>query len=111
MDATDIAAVGGLSAARDKGTHTTTAARLYHLPGSGDLIDSPGIREFGLWHMSPQMIFDGFIEFGPYRGACRFRDCKHQQEPDCALRKAVEAGEISQQRLDSYFFLLSSLEL
>lgn len=107
----DFAAVGGLSVARDKGTHTTTAARLYHLPGSGDLIDSPGIREFGLWHMSPQMIFDGFIEFAPYRGACRFRDCKHQQEPSCALKQAVEDGHVSQQRLNSYFFLLSSLEI
>ncbi len=111
LDADDIAAVGGLSLARDKGTHTTTAARLYHLPGSGDLIDSPGIREFGLWHMTPQMVFDGFVEFAPYRGACRFRDCKHESEPDCALRQAVEAGEVSQQRLNSYFFLLSSLEI
>ncbi len=111
LNADDIAAVGGLSQARDKGTHTTTAARLYHLPGSGDLIDSPGIREFGLWHMSPQMVFDGFLEFAPYRGACRFRDCKHRQEPGCALRQAVVEGEVSQQRLDSYFFLLSTLEI
>lgn len=106
----ELAAVGGLSVSRDKGTHTTTAARLYHIPGSGDLIDSPGIREFGLWHMSPQMIFDGFVEFGPFRGACRFRDCKHQSEPGCALKAAVEAGEVSEQRLNSYFFLLASLE-
>lgn len=110
VDTDTSAAVGGLSAARDKGTHTTTAARLYHMPGSGDLIDSPGIREFGLWHMNPQMVFDGFIEFAPYRGACRFRDCKHQQEPGCALKQAVADGKISPQRLASYFFLLTSLE-
>src|SRR5690606_15854563 len=59
----DEAAVGNLSTARDKGTHTTTAARLYHLPGSGDLIDSPGIREFGLWHMDAGQIFEGFVDF------------------------------------------------
>lgn len=109
-DAQHSAIVGGMSQSRDKGTHTTTAARLYHLPGSGDLIDSPGIREFGLWNLDPQMLFDGFVEFAPYRGACRFRDCKHQQEPDCALKQAVEEGKISPERLASYFFLLSTLE-
>lgn len=109
-DAQDSAIVGGMSASRDKGTHTTTAARLYHLPGSGDLIDSPGIREFGLWNLDPQMLFDGFVEFAPYRGGCRFRDCKHQHEPDCALKNAVEEGKISPERLASYFFLLSTLE-
>ena len=105
----DSALVGDMSVGREKGTHTTTAARLYHLPGSGDLIDSPGIREFGLWHMDPQMVFDGFAEFQPYRGSCRFRDCSHQQEPGCALLKAVEDGHISPQRLSSYFTLLSTL--
>lgn len=110
IDTDNNAIVGDMSQSRDKGTHTTTAARLYHLPGSGDLIDSPGIREFGLWHLDQQMLFDGFIEFAPYRGGCRFRDCKHQQEPDCALKLAVEEGNISQERLASYFFLLSTLE-
>ncbi len=105
----DSALVGDMSVGREKGTHTTTAARLYHLPGSGDLLDSPGIRESGLWHMDPQMVFDGFAEFQPYRGACRFRDCSHQQEPGCALLKAVEEGHISPQRLASYFALLSTL--
>lgn len=109
VQAGDSAGVGDLSQARDKGTHTTTAARLYHLPGSGDLIDSPGIREFGLWHLDAASLFDGFIEFAPYKGACRFRDCQHQQEPGCALKQAVENGEISPQRLASYFFLLSTL--
>ncbi|MCP5357864.1 MAG: small ribosomal subunit biogenesis GTPase RsgA [Pseudomonadales bacterium] len=102
--------VGDLSSARDKGTHTTTAARLYHMPGSGDLIDSPGIREFGLWHMDADTVFDGFVEFAPYKGMCRFRDCKHQQEPGCALKEALAKGEISEARLNSYFFLLSTLD-
>jgi ribosome biogenesis GTPase len=106
---TDNAAVGGMSTGHEKGTHTTTAARLYHMPGSGDLVDSPGIREFGLWNLEPQMVFDGFVEFGPYQGRCRFRDCKHLQEPGCALRLAVEEGHISPARLASYFFLLGTL--
>ena len=106
---TDNAAVGGMSTGQEKGTHTTTAARLYHMPGSGDLVDSPGIREFGLWNLEPQMVFDGFVEFGPYQGRCRFRDCKHLQEPACALRLAVEEGHISPARLASYFFLLATL--
>src|SRR5690606_28694422 len=106
----DEAAVGNLSTARDKGTHTTTAARLYHLPGSGDLIDSPGIREFGLWHMDAGQIFEGFVDFRPYTGACRFRDCSHQSEPGCALQAAVAEKKLHPQRLKSYFMLLSSLE-
>jgi len=106
----DEAAVGELSTARDKGTHTTTAARLYHLPGSGDLIDSPGIREFGLWHMDAGQMFEGFVDFRPYAGACRFRDCSHQSEPGCALQTAVAENKLHPQRLQSYFMLLSSLE-
>jgi ribosome biogenesis GTPase len=109
-DLEDDAAVGAMSTARDKGTHTTTAARLYHLPGSGDLVDSPGIREFGLWHMDEQTIFDGYKEFGPFSGHCKFRDCSHRQEPGCAILQAVEGGKISPERLQSYFFLLSSID-
>jgi len=101
--------VGGLSLGHDKGTHTTTATRLYHLPGSGDLIDSPGIREFGLWHIEPDELMDGFVEFRPYAGQCRFRDCKHLTEPGCALRTAVKAGTIDAQRLDSYHQILQGL--
>jgi ribosome biogenesis GTPase len=103
------AAVGALSTGHGKGTHTTTATRLYHLPGSGDLIDSPGIREFGLWHMDQQQLINGFIEFQPFIDRCRFRDCKHQQEPGCALLNAQEKGLISKQRLASYFHTLSTL--
>jgi ribosome biogenesis GTPase / thiamine phosphate phosphatase len=103
------AAVGALSTGHGKGTHTTTATRLYHLPGSGDLIDSPGIREFGLWHMDQQQLINGFIEFQPYIDRCRFRDCRHQQEPGCALLDAQEKGLISPQRLSSYFHTLSTL--
>lgn len=103
--------VGELSKARAKGTHTTTTARLFHFPDGGDLIDSPGIREFGLWHMDREQVADGFIEFRPFLNNCRFRDCKHQQEPGCSLLEAVESGEISEERMASYENIANSLEL
>ncbi|MEH6466664.1 MAG: small ribosomal subunit biogenesis GTPase RsgA [Porticoccus sp.] len=103
-------AVGALSAAKAKGTHTTTTSRLFHLPNGGDVIDSPGIREFGLWHLEPESIAQGFVEFRPFLGSCKFRDCKHKQEPGCILRQAVDDGTIGQERFDSYWHILHSLE-
>lgn len=99
--------VGALSGTRNKGVHTTTTAQLFHLSCGGSLIDSPGIREFGLWHMEREQIETGFIEFRPHLGHCRFRDCKHREEPGCALLAAVARGEISQQRFQSYRRILS----
>lgn len=89
------------------GQHTTTSTRLMHFGQNGALIDSPGIREFGLWHLSADQIVDGFVEFGPYLGQCQFRNCTHTHEKSCALRQAAERGEISQRRLDSMIRLLS----
>jgi len=94
--------VGELSHAVTKGRHTTTAARLYHLPAGGDLIDSPGIREFSLAHLDAGRTARGFVEFRPWLGRCRFRDCEHRNEPGCALREAVEAGAVSAARYASY---------
>ncbi|QEW07634.1 small ribosomal subunit biogenesis GTPase RsgA [Nitrincola iocasae] len=102
--------VGGLSEQSGKGKHTTTTARLFHMPDGGDLIDSPGIREFGLWHMHEDEVLEGFIEFRPFIGHCRFRDCKHLQEPGCALMGAVDKGEISEQRFKSYRMILNSMQ-
>ena len=102
--------VGALSEATGKGTHTTTAAKLFHFPAGGTLIDSPGIREFGLWHMEPYQVLEGFKEFRPFLGYCKFRDCNHEKEPGCALREALEKGEISQTRMNSYRHILNSLE-
>lgn len=101
---------GELSEARNKGRHTTTSARLFHFPAGGDLIDSPGIREFGMWHMSPAEVFNGFIEFLPFAGHCKFRDCRHKQEPGCALLSAVERGEIQEERMQSYQHILQSMD-
>ncbi|PZP26361.1 small ribosomal subunit biogenesis GTPase RsgA [Pseudomonas kuykendallii] len=101
--------VGGLSEVTGKGTHTTTTARLFHFPGGGELIDSPGIREFGLGHVSRDDVEAGFIEFADLLGTCRFRDCKHDREPGCALLKALEEGRIQPQRMASYRHIIASL--
>lgn len=102
--------VGELSTQTRKGRHTTTTARLFHFPDGGDLIDSPGIREFGLWHIAPEDVIKGFKELQPLAGLCRFRDCQHEQEPGCALKSAVEEGSISEQRWLSYKHILCSIE-
>ena len=101
--------VGALSEWSGQGQHTTTTARLYHFPGGGELIDSPGIREFGLVHVSRDDVEAGFIEFTDLIGTCRFRDCKHDREPGCALLKALEDGRIQQQRMNSYRSIIASL--
>ncbi|HTN31630.1 MAG TPA: small ribosomal subunit biogenesis GTPase RsgA [Pseudomonas sp.] len=101
--------VVALSELTGKGTHTTTTARLFHFPEGGDLIDSPGIREFGLGHVSRDDVEAGFIEFRDLLGHCRFRDCKHDREPGCALLQALEEGRIQPQRMASYRHIIASL--
>ncbi len=90
------------------GQHTTTVARLYHFEDGGDLIDSPGIREFGLWHLTPGQVFNGFKEFEQFQGLCKFRDCKHISDPGCALIAASD-HEIHPKRLASFQRILASL--
>ncbi|MFS1562272.1 MAG: small ribosomal subunit biogenesis GTPase RsgA [Candidatus Arsenophonus phytopathogenicus] len=92
------------------GQHTTTTARLYHFAKGGDLIDSPGIREFGLWHLTREQITKGFVEFRQYLGYCKFRDCKHLDDPGCALQQAVIAGKIAKSRFENYHRILASME-
>lgn len=94
------AATREISTALDAGKHTTTHARLYDLPdGSGALIDSPGLQEFGLAHLTRGEIELGFAEFVPHLGGCRFRDCRHENEPGCAIKAAIAAGSIDARRL------------
>ena len=102
------AATREISLALDSGKHTTTHATLYHLDGNSDLIDSPGLQEFGLGHLDRQEIEIAFREFRPYLGQCRFRDCRHDREPGCALRAAVEAGTIDPGRFASYHRIVGS---
>jgi ribosome biogenesis GTPase / thiamine phosphate phosphatase len=94
---------------RQLGSHTTTSATLLHFPGGGHLIDSPGIREFGLWHMDEAEVLEGFIEFRPFLGHCKFRDCSHRHEPHCAILKALQDGKISATRMDSFCYILRTL--
>ncbi|TCK01561.1 ribosome biogenesis GTPase [Volucribacter psittacicida] len=91
------------------GQHTTTSSRLYHLPQGGALIDSPGIREFGLWHLEQEQIAKGYREFQYFLGTCKFRDCKHQTDPGCALKQAVEQGKIHPIRFENYHRVVASL--
>lgn len=95
-------AIGELSELTREGTHTTTQAKLFHLPNGGQLIDSPGIRDFSLWHINIEQLQNGFVEIADRIGECRFRDCKHEQEPGCAILHSVEQGLIGEQRFASY---------
>lgn len=106
----EIIKIGDLSEQELKGRHTTTHARLYHFPFGGDCIDSPGIREFGLWHLSREQVAAGFREFRDAIGRCRFRDCSHTREPGCGLQAAVKAGAIRTARYDSFRQIVASLD-
>jgi ribosome biogenesis GTPase len=94
--------IGKLSDASGQGCHTTTTTTLYHLPRGGDLIDSPGVRDFRLGETAPADLARGFREFRPYLGSCRFQDCRHLSEPGCAVEEALRAGTVSARRLSSY---------
>jgi ribosome biogenesis GTPase len=100
--------IGELSAANDKGKHTTTTARLYHLPNGGDLIDSPGIREFTLQSLSAQALLSHFVDLREHISGCKFRDCQHQHEPGCALLAAEAEGKIFPERIASYRHILAN---
>ena len=104
------AVTGEISENSGLGKHTTTTARLYHFKDGGDLIDSPGIREFSLWHLSADRIATGFIEFRPFLGLCKFRDCKHQADPGCALKEAVDEGKIDPTRFASFLRILETMD-
>ena len=93
----------------DSGKHTTTAAHLYRLDPNSQLIDSPGLQEFGLNHLTIEQLEHAFIEFRPYLGKCRFNNCLHMKEPDCAISLAVTSGDISSLRLDYYRELTSEI--
>ncbi len=102
--------IGDVSDNSGLGQHTTTTAKLLHLPSGGDLIDSPGVREFALWHLPAQRVGWCFIEFREYLGACKFRDCKHGDDPGCALQEALSQGKISADRFNNYHKIIASLD-
>ncbi|WP_283744804.1 ribosome small subunit-dependent GTPase A [Sideroxydans sp. CL21] len=94
-----LAATREISTVLDSGKHTTTHARLYHLNANSRMIDCPGVQLFGLHHLDFAAIERSFPEFLPYLGQCRFANCSHSHEPDCAIRKATEEGKIDLRRL------------
>lgn len=102
--------IGQISQATNKGRHTTTHTELYQLDETGVIIDSPGIREFGLKSVDAQQLAQGFREFMPYIEHCKFRNCTHTSEPDCAIIQAVTDGKIAASRLDSYRAILDSFQ-
>lgn len=95
-----------ISTALDTGKHTTTYARLFRLDARSAVIDCPGLQEFGLSHLAPEQIASAFVEFRPYLGRCRFRDCHHAAEPDCAIKQAVAVGDIHPRRLEHFHQLI-----
>ena len=91
------------------GQHTTTSTRLIRFGENGALIDSPGIREFGLWHLDLDKIDNGFPEISAYIGHCQYRNCTHTHEKQCAIKQAVESNEILARRLESYLRLVEEI--
>ena len=93
---------GAISTRTELGRHTTSTSCLYHLPTGGALIDSPGVREFGLWHMPVTEIAKGYREFAPYLAQCKFRNCNHRDALGCALVDAVKNNLVTRHRYDNY---------
>ena len=102
--------IGSLSVASGEGKQTTTTTTLYPLPDhQGAIIDSPGVRQFGLWNYTREELARGFIEFSTLDAGCKFSDCKHRKEPGCAVRAAVDAGKIAPRRYQQYLLLFDEL--
>ena len=102
--------IGRLSLATGLGRHTTSTATCYHLPGGGHLIDSPGVRSFRLSLDGQADLERGFRDIAPLIGHCRFANCHHDQEPGCALKKAVAGGELNPERLANFLHMTATLE-
>jgi ribosome biogenesis GTPase len=102
--------VGEISRSVMKGRHTTVGADLHPLPESGYVVDTPGLREVGVWGLDARELDRCFPEMRPLLEQCRFTDCTHRVEPGCAVRAGVEGGEVSRDRYESYLKLRSELE-
>jgi ribosome biogenesis GTPase len=99
--------VGSLSESTGKGRHTTSMAELMPLPYGGFVVDTPGLKEFGVWDVTTEELEAAFPEIADRAGSCRFPNCTHQHEPECAVLAAVEAGEITEGRLKSFQKILA----
>jgi ribosome biogenesis GTPase / thiamine phosphate phosphatase len=100
-------AIAQISEQSELGKHTTSNSRYYHLPQGGALIDSPGVREFSLWHIEKNLMAQGYKEFRPFISQCKFRNCTHINTPHCAVLEAISEGIISQKRYDNFIKLVS----
>ena len=94
--------IGEISRFLDSGRQSTTAARLYALDASSEIVDTPGVSEFGLAGSSAREIAACFREFAAHAAGCRFQDCRHLSEPDCAVRRATISGAVHPRRLELY---------
>ena len=104
------AKIGDVSVALQTGRHTTTQTTLYRLDATSWIVDSPGMQEFGLAHLDADQIAHAFVELRPLLGHCRFRNCRHDVEPGCAVQDAVERGEVLPWRVELMRQLLSESE-
>jgi ribosome biogenesis GTPase len=102
--------VGAISESVNKGRHTTVGAVLHPLPDGGAVVDTPGLREIGMWGLTSGDLDLCYREFRPYVPLCRFSDCSHRNEPECAVREAVADGAVSEARYESYVKLYGELE-
>ncbi len=101
--------IGELSEASGLGRHTTSVATLHFLHNGGEIIDSPGVRSFRLGRITRQQLETGFSEFSPYLGKCQFSNCTHRSEPGCALKEAVNSGDIHPDRLKNFLHMAEQL--
>ena len=102
--------VGEISESVNKGRHTTVGALLHPLPDSGYVVDTPGLRELGMWGLASEHLDECFREFRPHIPQCKFGNCTHRVEPGCAVRQAVAQGSIGSERYDSYLRLREEIE-
>ena len=98
---------GEISSSSNLGCHTTSNSCLYHIPTGGALIDSPGVRELGLWHMPAADIAACYREFKPFLSKCKFRNCNHRDAPGCALVNALKNNEVSHHRYENYVKIIT----
>lgn len=101
--------IGNISEAHLKGMHTTTFARMYMLTGNTLVIDTPGIKEFGVVDFEPWELGHWFREFKEFIPGCKYANCTHQHEPGCAVRQAAEAGKIHEERYSNYLGILNNI--
>ena len=100
---------GSISEATGKGRHTTSTAQLLPLPGGGFVVDTPGVKEFGLWDLAPEALIDCFPDLRQSAGGCAFAGCSHDADEGCAVREAVQSGRLSSRRYTSYLKLRREL--